>query len=243
MERGNNKRVRKSVSLLGLEDWVPIRDVRKLIWNHLNPIDKLMVWGAHGVHTWFEQDRYWFVKCLVKYGYLELLLWYTCGKKDIVTKIIYYGHAQHLHMIKWIAENDFEHFNSVGISQVAASKGNLNILKYIRSLGLPLTDDVSIRGAANGYIEIVKWAKEMGYEIYSRATLNIAIERENTELLKWCLDNTDASEFQPCWLACRKDKLNMLKIMINHGCYFDRELCLNAVVKDSEIETWILKNT
>ena len=248
MERGNNKRVRKSVSPLGLEDWVPIRDVRKLIWNHLNPIDKLMVWSAHGVHTYLEREVYWFRRQLVRYGYLELLLSNTDGEKAVVTKLIHHGKSKHLHMIKWIAENDFEHFDSITISKYAAKRGHLDILKYIHSLGLPLIEDVYVQGAKGGHIEIFMWVKDLGYKISNYVTLYVAIDNGHTKFLNWYLNNTDLSEvyqyqYYLYTLVCYKNNFDMFKILINHGFNFDKRDCLLVVVQGSEIHTWILNNT
>lgn len=250
MERGNsNKRVRKSVSLLGLEDWVPIRDVRKLIWTYLNPIDKLMVWSAHGVHTYLEREVYWFRIQLVRYGYLELLLWSTDGEKSVVTKLIYRGKPKYLHMIKWIAENDFEHFDSITISKYAAKRGHLDILKYIHSLGLPLIEDVYVQGVKGGHVEIFTWVKEMGYEISNYVTLYVAIYNGHTKFLSWYLKNMDFSKISGIHqhtlfsIACRGDNFDTLKMLINCGFEFPKEDCLRVVIQGSEIHTWILNNT
>lgn len=243
MERGT-KRVRKSVSLLGLEDWVPIRDVRNLIWDQLNPIDKLMVWSAHGIHTYLERELYWFRIELVKYGYLELLLWHTDGEKDIVTKSIYLGEATHLHMIKWIAENDPDHFDTITITEFAAFQGNLDILKYIKSLGLPFNEDTVVWGAKGGHIEIVKWWKEeMGLELNVGHCISYnAVDGDHVELLKWCLDNIGCHSLL-LRICCFTNKLNAIKVLANYACYFNREEALSHAIKGSEIETWLLRNT
>jgi hypothetical protein len=245
MERGKKRVKKPPVYLLNLGDWIPQKDVRKLIWTYLNPIDKLMVWSAHGVHTYLKHDVYWFRRQLVRYGYLELLLWNTDGENNIVARLVYREKPKHLHMIKWIVENDFEHFDSIFISKYAAKRGYLNILKYIHSLGAPLNKDVHLQGTKGGHIEIVIWLKETEYNITDYfASLCIAVKNGHTEFLKWYLNQIDVSGYYYLyWLACKRNNYDVFKTLINCGFEFDKGDCLGVVVQGSAIHTWILNNT
>lgn len=171
MERGGKKhyRVKKSVYPLNLGDWIPQKDVRKIIWNKLNRLDKLMVWSAHGVHTYMKRDLNPYVRECVQHGYLDLTLFFLTEKKHAVKHFIldgaYYGH---LHMIEWILVNFPEEFHShsIDISRNAASGGHVKILEFVEKQGKPLCKYLCSIAARSNHTNVIKWGIERGYDFY-----------------------------------------------------------------------------
>ena len=109
MERVDKKhRVKKPpVYPLNLGDWIPQKDVRKLIWNKLNWFDKLMVWAAHGVTNNF--DSVIVSERAASGGYLEVLKYLYNNRFKIHPDICNIAaRRNHLDVLKWGHENKFE---------------------------------------------------------------------------------------------------------------------------------------
>lgn len=263
MERGSKKhRGEKSVSFLGLGDWIPIRekpvyplnlgdwipqkDVRKLIWNKLNNIDKLMIWAAHGVNKYMKQDARLYVPFCVQYGYLDLTLFFLTEKKDAVSYFIRHGgYHGYLNMIEWVFINFPEEFDGNIISRNAACGGHIKILEYIEKLGKPLCEYLSLYGARHNHTNVIKWAKERGQTIWWSCLYFFVLNR-NMELINLYLNESDAPLItSDCFLkACENDDLEILKLLYNKNrANYHKQICLEQVLEGSEIENWIINNT
>jgi len=77
MEEGSKRQCVRFGGILGLAERIPQRDVRRLIWAHLNPCDREMVLRAHNSRRaprsrW---DYRHLANWCVRYGYVGLLQW------------------------------------------------------------------------------------------------------------------------------------------------------------------------
>ena len=74
---------------LGLgEEWGVVRDVRKMIYSLLTPLERVTVERAHGVKRAFERHEWRVCEWAAERGYLEVLQWAPCkrlslGRKDL----------------------------------------------------------------------------------------------------------------------------------------------------------------
>jgi hypothetical protein len=164
MERSGKKhrRVKKPVYPLNLGDWIPQKDVRKLIWNKLTRLDKLMVWAAHGVNKYMQIcPHIVFLDC-IEFGYLDLLLWHI---SEEAASILIVRCSNHLHMIKWVIQNMPNNFDSVIVSERTADDGHLEILQYLHDNKFEIHSDICSIAAASGHLDVLKWGYENKYEL------------------------------------------------------------------------------
>ena len=78
-------------SLLNLGDWIPHKDLRKLIWwNYLDHVDREMVWMAHGSRL---SDICYYNLLLVcsKRGYFDHFRWLIKNKRKLTVVDRYYS--------------------------------------------------------------------------------------------------------------------------------------------------------
>jgi hypothetical protein len=136
---------------LNLKRWLPVKDVRKLIWGLLTKEDKLVIKIAH------NRDRKVVLSWLFSYycaenGYLELLKWarengcdwdwWTCA---------YAAKGGHLDVLKWVRQNgcDWDEWTCI----YAAKGGHLEVLKWARESGCPWDEWTCIYAAKDGHLE------------------------------------------------------------------------------------------
>lgn len=153
---------------LGLDRWIPQRDVRKLVWRHLTAYEREIVRCAHnrartpqlddmGAVGYFVRNGY---GCLIerfaahfsqKAGTLEG--WNLCEvlalRGDLRAIACLYGNA--------IVGN----VNAPSISAAAASGGHVDVLRWLHALRTPIfTHHVVSRAARHGHLNVVRWACE-----------------------------------------------------------------------------------
>ncbi len=118
--------------------------------------------------------------------------------------------------------------NSI-LEQALVSFNCLPLLKLAKENGCNLYN-VNGLAASNGNLEILKWAKGKGFEFYSRHIV-YAIKNGHLEVLKWMANNYDVKEFignRLCDYSAFYGQLDMLIWGHENGYLWDEGTCSNA---------------
>lgn len=124
-------------------------------------------------------------------GNLDLVR-YLYKKKYHLTKNIY-NHAAlggHIHILKWLKENNCEQDNSCLTYVCAMVNGNIQVLDWLKENNYPfkrrddIFDYVSYIAAFKGDITLLEWANNNGFQ-WNSITLAGAVKTNNLELAKW----------------------------------------------------------
>lgn len=119
----------------------------------------------------------------------------------------------------------------------AARHGNLETLKYLRSLGC-VCNDVTFKTAIRyGHLEIVEYLAN-----YFNPSIQICEDTVmlggNLKVVKFLLENSyrlGNSKSKTCKCAIRMGKLEILKYLLSHGYYLPGGMC-NYAVKSEQLE-------
>jgi hypothetical protein len=181
------------MSWLNLRDWIPQRDVRKLIYRLLTPEDKLVVEWAHGfkgARKTPKPDLAFGWYC-AKHGYLELLKWASnIGCEDDGDTYYYAARNGHLDVLNWLREKGSP-FNSSLTAAYAALGGHLHVLKWVQDNQddwAPFDKWTAVYAASGGHLEVLKWALANGCPWDSLICSNAA-KNGHVEVLKWAQFN------------------------------------------------------
>ena len=129
------------VTWLGLgEEWGVVRDVRKMIYKLLTPLERVTVERAHGVDRVFERDR----KRVCEWA----------------------AQAGHLEVLRWARVNGFPWTEST--CRCAARGGHLEILQWARANGCPWDAYTCSSAAVGGHLEVLQWARAKGCRMEMR---------------------------------------------------------------------------
>lgn len=183
MKRARFERPRRARIPLDLDRFIPIRDVRKLMWRYLTALDRELVRCAHagGRRLVMNQER---SELCALYGYLKLakqsfdfqfgyrticaaaagghvpfIRWLQqAGCSDVRAECVAIAAAAngHVHVLKWL-EGGRECWGP-DVCKVAAMHAQLDALKYLRSLGCTWNANVCHWAAHNGDLELLQWA-------------------------------------------------------------------------------------
>jgi hypothetical protein len=86
--------------------------------------------------------------------------------------------------------------------------------------------------AAAGQLEVLKWLRSIGC-FWSLWTSQCASEKGHLEVLQWAQSNGCAWNEYGCDAAARGGHLNVLEWSISNGCPFRKETCINEATKNN----------
>jgi hypothetical protein len=191
-------------SPLNLHLLIPQKDVRKLIWRLLDPIDREMIKCAHNRN---RRPYISMTKCAEK-GYINLLkLGITYGYSshsicDIAAR------GGHLEVFKWALENGC-HRNQWTCAE-AALGGHLELLQWARANGCPWNYSVCENAAQGGHLNVLKWARANGGP-WGSSTCTWAAKNGHLEMLKWARDNGCPWDKRTCLSVAKKGLLQWIQ--------------------------------
>jgi hypothetical protein len=171
-------------------------------------------------------------KMAAQYGHLDVLKWaqHNGLKSDRCTWIypIRYGH---LEVLKWVTsrlgtDDDWKNW----MCTIAASRGQLEILKWGRLNGCSWNAETCSAAALSGSLEVLKWLHESGCEWDSETMENAAMSND-LEIVKYAYYN--GCDWHP-WTSgriARNGNLEMLKWALRHGCEWDDYAYQNAAAE------------
>jgi len=124
----------------------------------------------------------------------------------------------------------------------AASNGHLNVVKYMRKLGIAWDERTCRFAAMNGHIELLKWARANQCP-WSFWTCACAARNGHLELLKWARANQCPWNAMSCANAALHGHLELLKWARANQCPWDKWTCANAALHGHlELLKWARAN-
>jgi hypothetical protein len=101
-----------------------------------------------------------------------------------------------------------------------ASEGSLEVLKWARESGYQWDFRTCNFAALNGHLHILMWAKLNDYP-WDSATIAWAALGGHLEILKWARSNNCEWNYLTCYFAAKKGHYHILKWAISEGCDMD----------------------
>ena len=152
----------QTVAPLRLERFIPMRDVRKLIWRYLNPCDREMVKYAQNIMHDVRPDVLSFLIITpIWHGHIELFRWMHAlpttlpvnFEEDVMTCIAN-GHTD---MFYWFLNQNLCTLKEQHV-RAAAHAGQLELLQWILSLHPEwLRKDKAGNSVIGGHIHVLEW--------------------------------------------------------------------------------------
>jgi len=149
-----------------------------------------------------------------------------------------------LDILKWGEESGYELDNILdkdGIA-VAALNGHLEVVKYLRKLGIPWNVGTYSNAAKNGHLELLKWCRANQCP-WNEMTCSLAALNGHLELLKWCRANQCLWNELTCSHAASNGHLELLKWCRANQCPWNVVTCFNAALNGHlELLKWCRAN-
>ena len=189
-------------NILNLKQWIPQKDVIRLILKHLNPTDWKIVWAAHSKKyqkKLIKDPEFW--KDCARYGYLDLIIWgedvSACCSNLVFARTIFdiavtYGH---LHILKWGLREGFKP-EGTEYMYIAAKNGYAEILQWcfdIRSHRMTDSEESELKllymkAIPGGHLNIIECLKENGIVPLYQFGYNVA-RCNQLHMLIWLRQN------------------------------------------------------
>jgi len=145
-------------SPLGLERFIPQRDVRKLIWRHLTPEDREMVRCAQNSRRTPDWGNGAFQRACARHNYVALAEWAGCRCCWSEEALRYAAEAGHVTFLEWArtkaqyrCENDWQ------MRACAARHGRVDVLKWSNVECSKWNRKVCCAAAMHGKIAALEW--------------------------------------------------------------------------------------
>ncbi|KAI8853622.1 ankyrin repeat-containing domain protein [Chytridium lagenaria] len=128
-----------------------------------------------------------------KHGYVDIIEWMIIEdiapwslKRDLTRQIV---ENDNLELLKVVKKNGMTvDVDSEGL-EIAASKGNLHMVKWLCTMAPLDCRKAMIAAAVNGHLDIVKWFFEENPVMRSNQAVNMAARAGQLEIVKWLLEN------------------------------------------------------
>ena len=117
-----------------------------------------------------------------------------------------------LELLKWAREEKKCEWDIMTIN-MAASQGNLEMVKYCVANECPIDKWACARAAKNGHLELLKWAREEKKCEWSAGPINAAARQGNLDMVKYCVANECPIDVEACACAARYGHLECLKYL------------------------------
>jgi len=132
------------------------------------------------------------------------------------------------HDLKTLLEEEEEGGRPIAIPIAdAALCGHLEVVNYLRWLGISWDERTCANAAMNGHLELLKWAREhecpWDWETCANAALN-----GHLKLLKWAREHECPWNANTCSNAAKNGHLEILKWAREHECPWNANTCSNA---------------
>jgi len=124
-----------------------------------------------------------------------------------------------LDVLKWGEESGYELCNILDGKKIAdvALNGHLEVVKYLRNLGISWDEDTCSNAAENGHLELLKWCR-VNQCPWNEHTCSRAVMKGHLELLKWArLNGCPWNEDTYCNGVLNGDPA-LLRYLEDEGC-------------------------
>ena len=126
------------------------------------------------------------------------------------------GHARvlagngHLEALQWARDEGVEFPPNICV--VAASSGNVDVLKYCKESGAPCDDaDIMFHAVKSGSVECVEYCLETLKLPWGENAIRTA-SNSSPEMLRYCLDNGAPEDTDAIRMACRCTDLDVVRV-------------------------------
>ncbi len=168
---------------------------------------------------------------------------YACDDMNYLSSIQTAARKGYLGILKWFKE-EIGWTLDKRISFYAAQGGQLEVLQWLHSCGVPMDKQEACQEAsANGHVEVVKWLVDSGDCRLKAITFTHFAQNGDLEMLKWLKDHKCPWNYWTTYNAAKNGHLEALIWLIDNGCPFRRENCLNASKKHDSVVDWLLNIT
>ncbi|CAL6331824.1 unnamed protein product [Bathycoccus prasinos] len=117
-----------------------------------------------------------------------------------------------LELLKWAREWKHCKWDSKTMRR-AAEQGNLEMVKYCVANECPINGWACAEAAGNGHLELLKWIREEKKCRWDEWTINMAAEKGNLEMVKYCVANECPIDAIACAKAAKNGHLEILKYL------------------------------
>lgn len=127
-------------------------------------------------------------------GQLEILQWILDNGHSsydyLVKNNFLYGAIEngHFNIIYWAKKKGFK-FTDPTFCVIAARKGRLRMLKWLRRNSCPWNEKTCSEAAANGHLEVLQWAVNHGCD-WDTSIFKIASDNKHYDVLNWVRANS-----------------------------------------------------
>ena len=117
----------------------------------------------------------------------------------------------------------------------AASRGHLEVLKWLRAKGCPWEEVTRNAAIAGGHLEVLQWmrAQDPPCPWNSSVCFDAALHG-HLEVLRWARSQGCPWDGRAPCAAAKRGHLEVLKWLIKEGCPYDKSKCRRAAVKGGE---------
>lgn len=193
----DNKRLKTDtkVAWLNLHLWIPIKDVRKIIYKHFNKYDRMMIKMAH-THFNYSLCHDEFYEHCAMHGYIKLYYYWAVNNShhDFMYDeyLSSYALAYNIQDINipytWLKNKEgniqFRHH----ICTMAAGYGDMKVLQWAHKHGCPWSVWTCEWAAAKGHLKILKSLREQHCP-WDKWICYRAKENNQQHILKWIHEN------------------------------------------------------
>jgi len=130
-----------------------------------------------------------------------------------------------LSILKWFRFNKYE-WNADTCAN-AALNGHLKVLKWVHQNGCPWDEDTCANAALNGHLKVLKWVHQNGCPWNKDTCANAALNN-HLRLLKYANQNGCSWNKVTCTNAAKNGHLDVLKYAHEKGCPWGVNTCSYA---------------
>lgn len=131
-----------------------------------------------------------------------------------------------LEVLNWAHEKKYP-FWSVDHTQIAAHAGNLEALKWLRSIDCPWDSDVCKNAIEYRHCELLKWARSENCPWHDNYFTINKLYPEEIETIKWALLDGCPGSWMMAFRAIGDRNFDFLFWIISNGFHWRREFCIN----------------
>jgi hypothetical protein len=118
-------------------------------------------------------------------------------------------------------------YGGMGLSCLAAARGQLESLKCLRANGCPWEEETCSNAAWGGHLGVLQWARQNGCP-WNAGTCAVAAKRGHLEVLQWARQNRCPWDRWTCMYAARGGHLEVLQWARQNGCPWDHDVWSSA---------------
>jgi hypothetical protein len=217
MERKPKKQhIRHRLTYLGLDRFIPQKDVRRLIFNQLNGVDWEMVYCADDCNRkpLLTAD---FMRVAIANGYTALSRWAReqgCSW-DMFSWVAAEGTGD-LDTLEWLHTGECPR-NSLNSGRAAAQKGHVHVLQWLCEHHYTLSLDMLTTAAQYGHISVLQWARNHYFQWDNHICATAALYGQ-LQVLQWARANGAIWDHWSCAYAAQHGHLQVLQWLRANNC-------------------------